>query len=85
MSRLSEIVQSVGPLGLYQLARLVCRNSPRILMYHRFSEYPQQGLTSAGAFEAQIAHIKRHYEPMTLRDLTRSLFENGRIPLMRWL
>ena len=80
MAKVSRLVKWAGPYGLYALARFLCRRQPRILMYHRFSESPRKGFASREVFREQVAHIKRHYQPMTLRDLSYALFEEGRVP-----
>ncbi|TVP52825.1 MAG: polysaccharide deacetylase [Halomonadaceae bacterium] len=80
MSRVSGFYRWAGPRGLFQLARLLNRKQPRILMYHRFSDQAREGFTSAAAFHAQVRHIKRHYHPLTTAQLVRSLFENEPLP-----
>lgn len=49
-------------------------------MYHRFSETPKQGFACKDTFREQVAHIRCHYRPMTLRDLSLAIFEEGRVP-----
>ena len=80
MAMLSKLVKTTGPYGLYALARVLCRRQPRILMYHRFSEEPGKGRVSRDVFRGQVEHICRYYNPMTLRDLSHRLFEEGRVP-----
>lgn len=63
----------LGPLGLYSLARVATRNQPRILMYHRFSESPQPGRVSRQAFEFQVKHLARYYNPVPMTDLVKGL------------
>ena len=75
----SRLIRRAGPLGLYALARQLTRYHPRILMYHRFSETPRAGFVSAAAFEQQVAHIARHYRPVTLGTLIHQLREGSDI------
>lgn len=81
MSLTSSIIRYMGPFGLYALARKLCRNQPRILMYHRFSVQRCNGYTSQERFREQVAYIKRHFHPMTLGELAQSIFEEGRVPV----
>lgn len=80
MSRLSNLVRIAGSLGGYSCARIICRRQPRVLMYHRFSEEPKLGFASAQAFEKQVKYIKKHYNPMTMAELSTAMFVDGRIP-----
>lgn len=75
----SQLVRILGPLGLYTLARIVTRNQPRILMYHRFSELPKPGHVSREVFESQVRHIAHHYNPVSMTDLVKGL--RGETPL----
>jgi peptidoglycan/xylan/chitin deacetylase (PgdA/CDA1 family) len=76
MSFFSKVVRSVGPFGAYALARHLCRNQPRILMYHRFQ--PGDGID--GFFERQIRHIKQRYQPFSLVGLLDYMDKHGTVP-----
>jgi len=76
MSLFSKLVRSAGPLGAYALARNLCRNQPRILMYHRF----QAGDGENGFFERQIRHIKQRYQPFSLAGLLEHIDSYGAAP-----
>ena len=39
----SKAVQIAGSTGVFQMCRLMSRSTPKILMYHRFSEKPKEG------------------------------------------
>ncbi|MDX1589790.1 MAG: polysaccharide deacetylase family protein [Oleiphilaceae bacterium] len=80
MSLFSRMVRRFAPWGGYALARQLCRNEPRILMYHRFSDPPVRGWTSPAFFEAQVRHIRRHYQPMTLASLMQHRDRTGSMP-----
>ena len=80
MSLTSKLVRKAGDLGLYQFARLLTANTPRILMYHRFSAEAAPGYVSRERFREQVAYIKKYYYPMTLQDLSTCLFETRKVP-----
>lgn len=77
--RKSDLVRLAGPLGLYALARRLCRYHPRLLMYHRFSMEPEAGHVSQATFERQVRHILEHYTPVTMNALASQL--RGEIPI----
>jgi peptidoglycan/xylan/chitin deacetylase (PgdA/CDA1 family) len=66
MSIKSRAIRTIGPLGGYRVARWVSRRIPKILMYHRFSEQPRPGYVDRGAFEKQLAYLKKHFRVMRL-------------------
>ncbi|MBI48401.1 MAG: polysaccharide deacetylase [Marinobacter sp.] len=76
MSLFSKVVRSAGPLGAYALARHLCKNQPRILMYHRF----HSGNGIDGFFESQVRHIKNHYQPFSLVGLLAHIDKHGSVP-----
>ena len=69
----SQLVKKLGPLGLFRFARVLTRNQPRILMYHRFSNAAESGKVSSAEFDYQVRHIAEHYNPVRLTDLVRAL------------
>ncbi len=80
MGLFSKTIRTLGPWGGYQLARQICRNQPRILMYHRFSHPPVKGWASPEFFEQQVRHIKDNYNPFSLVGLMQYKREHGRMP-----
>lgn len=80
MGLLSKSIRKLGPLGGYQVARQICRNHPRILMYHRFSDPPVKGWASPGFFEQQVRHIRDHYNSYSLIELMNHHREYGHMP-----
>lgn len=80
MGLLSKSIRKLGPVGGYQFARQICRNQPRILMYHRFSDPPVKGWASPRHFEQQVRHIREHYNPYSLVELMKYRREHGRMP-----
>ncbi|MCL7945688.1 polysaccharide deacetylase family protein [Marinobacter sp. ATCH36] len=77
---MSRSIRKLGPLGGYQFARQICRNQPRILMYHRFSDPPVKGWASPECFEQQVRHIRKRYNPYSLVGLMKYHREHGRMP-----
>ncbi|SNC68270.1 Polysaccharide deacetylase [Marinobacter sp. es.048] len=80
MELLSRSIRKIGPMGGYQFARQICRNQPRILMYHRFSDSPVKGWASSECFEQQVRHIRERYNPYSLVGLMKYHREHGRMP-----
>ncbi|MBU2955609.1 polysaccharide deacetylase family protein [Marinobacter sp. F3R08] len=80
MGMSSKTVRTLGPLGGYQIARLICKNQPRILMYHRFSSAPLKGWASPEYFEEQVRYIRQHYTPYSLAGLMEYQRNHGRMP-----
>src|SRR5690554_5603907 len=69
----SQLVRMLGPMGLYGVARMIIRNQPRILMYHRFAEQPASGRISREVFESQVKHLAKYYNPVSMTDLVKGL------------
>lgn len=76
----SKIIAIAGELGGYQLARLLTRAQPKILMYHRFSEQKKGHEVTAATFEKQLQLIKRYFNPITLAGLSESINARGKAP-----
>lgn len=72
--------RAMGAAGGYALARRLTRDSPRILMYHRFAAAGGGGGGKLGAdeFDRQLAEITRYYRVKTLGDLVVELRQTGR-------
>lgn len=81
MGLLSKSIRKLGPVGGYQFARQICRNQPRILMYHRFSDPSVKGWASPSIFEQQVKHIRQRYNPYSLVGLMKYHREHGRMPV----
>src|SRR5690554_865494 len=80
MKLFSKTIRTLGPWGGYQLARQICRNQPRILMYHRFSNPPVKDWASPKYFEQQVRHIKENYNSFSLAGLMQYKREHGHMP-----
>lgn len=57
----SRLVQAAGPLGGYRACRWLTRATPKILMYHRFSEQPRPGYVHRTEFERQVDYLSRNF------------------------
>lgn len=69
-------------LGIEHGLRLWQRGTLRILTYHRFAD-PGLGLTaeeSRNRLEKQCAHLRKHYQPVTLTEGLRALNSGRPIP-----
>lgn len=80
MSLVSRAIRTLAPLGGYQLAKRICRNRPRILMYHRFSESPAKGWSCSAIFERQVQYIRDNYNSYSLAEIIQFRREHGRWP-----
>lgn len=69
MSAFSRIVKLSGSIGAYQIARVLCKKEPRILMYHRFSSSPCTGHASQEFFQRQVMYIKNSFSPLTVSEM----------------
>lgn len=76
----SRLVAFGGPIGGYKLCRLITRATPKIMMYHRFSEVPKPGFVHHDAFERQVEYMKKNFNLMTMNDLITSYHEQGSFP-----
>ncbi|MPY87940.1 MAG: polysaccharide deacetylase family protein [Luteitalea sp.] len=59
--------------GIFPVATLLARRSPRILMYHRFGEQPGDIWPGAEIFERQIRYLRSKFHVLSLAELTESL------------
>lgn len=73
------IYKATRPLGGLQLARILARHHPRILMYHRLSAKDEPGKIHVDQFRKQMRLIKRHFHPMNLTELLEA-HEQGNVP-----
>ncbi|MFL1465513.1 polysaccharide deacetylase family protein [Marinobacter sp. HN1S83] len=73
------IYRATRPLGGLKVARFLSRNHPKILMYHRITEDPEGEGIPVEQFKRQVEIIKKHFNPLTLRELM-TAHEEGRVP-----
>jgi peptidoglycan/xylan/chitin deacetylase (PgdA/CDA1 family) len=69
----SKIVRYFGAVGGLALCRVLTRNTPKIIMYHRFSESQQQGFISLAAFEKQVQYLNQKFNVIRLDELVSRL------------
>jgi len=65
----SRLVRLAGPIGGFRLCRGLSRATPKILMYHRFSECAQAGFVHREVFEKQITYLKNNFNVVSLGAL----------------
>ncbi len=75
------LFRSMARLALYHtgglvLLRSLTRNCLRILMYHHFT--PQPGLRNV--LERRCEYLRKHYQPVSLRDVARAWHEGANLP-----
>jgi peptidoglycan/xylan/chitin deacetylase (PgdA/CDA1 family) len=75
-----NIINIALKLGALRVARFLTRKRPRIFMYHSFSESGAPGTVSQSEFEWQVDIIKRHFNPITLIELTNLINQKKKIP-----
>lgn len=73
-------IRVLGPLGAYPLLRRATRRSPRVFMYHRFSEQPSARTICAASFRKQLYEISRRFNVVTLAELYRIWQAEGEPP-----
>jgi peptidoglycan/xylan/chitin deacetylase (PgdA/CDA1 family) len=77
VKRLALSALAIG--GGFALARRLTARPARILMYHNFcGDLPAPpDRTSAHMFRRQMLHLRRHYQPVRLRELGARLADGG--------
>lgn len=78
MSFFSKCVRFTGEIGLYQLARLLTRRQPKLLMYHHFSNSGDKVNTGVDSFEQQLQYIKKYYRPVTVSQLASEYYQSNK-------
>ena len=74
------IILALGPLGGYRISRWLTRSTPKILMYHRFSECPEYGFVDRDTFDRQVHYLRSRFNLFTMCDLLKSYDEKGSFP-----
>lgn len=69
----SQAASFAGHAGGYAVARALTRDSPRILMYHRFAAESSPHALGVRDFDYQVREIARLFRPTTMRGLAREL------------
>lgn len=70
---LKQLKPALHSLGLLALMRWRSRQGVRILMYHRFPD-------AAAGLRAQCEHIRRHYTPVSLKQVGESYQQGTPLP-----
>lgn len=64
------VVRNLCKLGLFELGRLMRRNKIPILCYHRFASTQwADGALSPELFDAHLRYLKKHFTPVSFRDV----------------
>jgi len=66
--------------GTFAVFRAMNRRRILVLTYHRFTDSPRPGRTSAGLLAAQLDYLARHYTVLPLSTVERNLREHRRLP-----
>ena len=72
----SRIVRSIGAIGGFRASRWLTRETPKVLMYHRFSEKPTPGRVHKSEFSRQIDYLARHFNVMRMDQLFKCMATN---------
>jgi peptidoglycan/xylan/chitin deacetylase (PgdA/CDA1 family) len=67
--------------GAFAVFRAMNRRRILVLTYHRFSDTPASGRTSAANLAAQLDYLTSHYTVLPLSTVDRCLREDVRLPL----
>ncbi|RMF78893.1 MAG: hypothetical protein D6744_09655 [Planctomycetota bacterium] len=69
-------------LGIYDLARRLTGEWPRILVYHAFtsSEDSRDGATTVDSLRRQLAYVRRRYRIVPLAEIGRAIAEQCPLP-----
>lgn len=76
----SGLVQKAGPLGGYRICRWLTRSTPKVLMYHRFSEQPAAGCVHRAEFERQVGYLARHFSVLRMDQVFEVLASGQNLP-----
>jgi len=63
--------------GMYRACSTLFKGRLRILMYHRFSQEPKEGFTSAKELDSQLKYIKRQFSLFSLSEVA-DTYNRGR-------
>ena len=76
----SKLIENIGPYAVYPMTRFLTRNTPKVLMFHRFSEYPAYRKSSARVFEKQLQMLKNNFQVLALDDILSFKSQHGVYP-----
>ena len=69
----SRLIKTLGPLGGYSICRRLTRGTPKVLMYHRFSDQPASGMVHRDEFRQQIDYLCRHFNIMRMDEVLEAM------------
>ena len=75
-----QLMHAAGRAGAYYVSRRITAATPKILMYHRFSNSEKKEYMPATVFARQIQYLTANFNVMTMRDLILQYNKNGRYP-----
>jgi peptidoglycan/xylan/chitin deacetylase (PgdA/CDA1 family) len=75
-----KLISFFGPLGGYNFCRALSRSTPRILMYHRFSEKPKPGFVDRKSFELHVEYLNNNFNVITMKELINIYKKKGSFP-----
>lgn len=63
--------------GILSLTRFLTRESPRVVMYHRFGAVTDKRRIGLDLFEKQLVHLRKNFKLMTITELARGVRKGG--------
>jgi len=80
MSLKTTLVSTACMLGGFHLAKQLTAGTPKVLMYHRFSDGEEHRKLSVAAFSRQIEILKRGYNVLTISAICEAMRQGQPIP-----
>jgi peptidoglycan/xylan/chitin deacetylase (PgdA/CDA1 family) len=74
------VLRLMQATGAFAALRLAHRRRILVLTYHRFSDRPADGSTSAAAFAEQLSYLRRRYTIVPLSAVERHFSEGAPLP-----
>jgi len=72
----SRMVRAAGTLGAFCASRWLTRATPKVLMYHRFSEQPIPGCVHRDEFSRQVDYLERNFSVMSMGQILNQISTN---------
>lgn len=72
------LLQLLSKIGLFPFAKFLTRDSPKILMYHRFGVANSERRLGSKTFENQLKILKREFRVLSLKHLVQEIKSNGK-------
>ena len=77
----STVFETVISLGAYRLSQLLSQNTPKILVFHRFSASSSKGKIDGGLFEKQLLELKSRFNVVPLDAVVQSI--KSKVPTVK--